>query len=219
MSDKPTLNTDNSTIAVCAKVAEVLRAKFVGTEKELSKVGSVERYKKRFNSKADIKQTVTSRGCIHIASLKVRNARKESGFKVGMVKFTAFVMTDDQYGKNRDQRAELIAGQVGIYLTEPEFSKALGRMAHKKVESTSWQNLTNSAIDELGIAMWVVEWEQECRLNVPLDTDLMDDFITLNMKAYQGDDSSLESSPLMEANITLEQTSLEEEESNDTDNS
>ncbi len=197
---KPTLDTGHSTIALAEIVAQNLRVKFLGNSKELHKVTSVDRHKKRFDSVQDIKKEITGTGCIRITAVNVQSTRKEAGYTVGHVKFVAFIMTNDQFGKNRDQRAELIAGQLGVALTTPAFNQSLGVMSHKAIASASWQNLTTNALDDIGVAMWAVEWSHECRLNVPLDIDLLDDFITCELTAKQA-----EGAPQLEAEIILEQ--------------
>ncbi len=197
---KPELNVSHSTIALAEIVAQNLRVKFIGTGKELHKVSSVERHKKRFDNVQDIKKEVSGTGCIRITAVNVQSTRKESGYTVGSVKFVAFIMTNDQYGQNRDQRAELIAGQLGVALTTAAFNLSLGKMSHKAISSASWQNLTTHALDDIGVAMWAVEWSHECRLNVPLELNLLDDFLTCELTALQA-----EGAPQLEAEIALPQ--------------
>ncbi|WNJ96541.1 hypothetical protein RND59_05450 [Vibrio ruber] len=197
---KPELNTQFGTLAICQSVVETLKPIFEGTDKELDKVGSVARYHKRFNTAADVKQNVTRRGCIQIAGLNVINVQRSAGYTIGTIQFAAFVITDDHYGKNRAERAELIAGRLGMTVVSPDFSRKLGDVAHSQVEQARWQSLTNQAFDDIGVAIWAVEWQQECRLNTPSDTASMDDFITCDMTMLQSDGG-----PQLRATIELEQ--------------
>lgn len=197
---KPTLDVNHSTIALAEVIAQRLRLSFLGNAKTLDKVTSIERHKKRFDSVTDIKKEVTGTGCIRITAVNVQSTRKEAGYTVANVKFVAFIMTNDQYGQNRDQRAELIAGKLGVKLTTPDFNQSIGPMAHKAIDSASWQNLTTNALDDIGVAMWAVEWSQACRMNVPLNLDLLDDFLTCGVLATQA-----KGAPELEAEITLNQ--------------
>lgn len=205
MDQKPELETHNSTIEAVEFVVKALKAKFEGVQKELHKVTSVERNKHRFDTLEAVKKEVTGTGSIRVIAQKVEHQRREGGYQVGKVHFVAFVMTNDQFGKNRDLRAELIAGRLGTYVTSPVFSQALGKLAHEQVISSDWQNLTTNAFDGIAVSMWAVTWQQECRLNVPLDVDLMDEFLTLGLTVSQGDDT-----PELKADIKLPQ-----EESNE----
>jgi len=200
MNQKPELETNNSTIEAVEYVVKALQSKFKGEQKELHKVTSVERNKHRFDTVEAVKKEVTGTGSIRVIAQKVEHQRREGGYQVGNVHFVAFVMTNDQYGKNRDLRAELIAGRLGTFVTTAAFSQALGKLAHQQVASSNWQNLTTNAFDGIGVSMWAVTWQQECRLNVPLDLNLLDAFLTLGLTATQG-----AGAPELKANIKLPQ--------------
>lgn len=188
INTRPTLALTGSTIAITQVVVDAIAAQFKGNIKALDKVTTVTRHKARFNTAQEIKKEVTGSGCIRVTALNVTNTRREAGAVVGQVKFVAFVMTNDQFGKNRDIRAELIAGKLGVAISQPDFTKGLGKVAYRPVSQSSWQNLYSSALDDLGVALWSVEWSQEYRLDVPLNLEDLDDFLSCNaqMAAAQG---------------------------------
>ncbi|WP_139291630.1 hypothetical protein [Moritella viscosa] len=177
---RPTLELTGSTIAVTQAVVERLEAEFKGKVSALDKVSAVTRHKGRFNSPEEIKKEVTGSGCIRVTALNVSQVRREAGSIVGLVKFVAFVMTNDQFGKNRDQRAEVISGKLGVLLSQAEFTRSLGKIAFNKVSQVSWQNLYSAALDDLGVALWSVDWSQECRLDQPISLAQLDDFLQCN---------------------------------------
>ena len=131
------LDVSHSTIFVAEKVAKALAVKFQGTAKELHKVTSVERHGKRFDTVNDVKGTVTGTGTIRVIARSAQNIRRESGYTVGEVQFVAFIMVNDQYGVNRDQRAELIASRLGVEVVTQGFSQSLGKLVHKAVKKVS----------------------------------------------------------------------------------
>ncbi|WP_418114573.1 hypothetical protein RJD40_20795 [Vibrio scophthalmi] len=194
------LDVSHSTIVVAETVAKLLATKFQGTAKELHKVTDVQRHAKRFDTLNDVKSTITGTGTIRVIARRVQNVRREAGYTIGDVQFVAFILVNDQYGENRDQRAELIASRLGVEVLSPSFSQSLKKFAHKAVSSCQWENITTQAFDEIGVSMFAVQWSQECRLNVPVDESEMDDFLVAFMTADIAADA-----PLMEAKIELEQ--------------
>lgn len=209
MNDKPELETQGSTLDITESIVAVLKPMFVGKANQLDKVTTLERHKKRFDKVDDIKREVTGTGCIRIVAASVSNVERYAGSTIGIIKFVAFVMTNDQYGKNRSQRAELIANQLGLAVTQPSFSQKLGKMAFDEVKGSSWQNVSTVDFDKIGVAMWAVEWQQKCRFGVPTDINLLDDFVTLgltvNIPDATIDDEGHSDTPQMQALIKLEQ--------------
>lgn len=197
---KPELDPSNSTVVLTQIIVNALKAKFLGPAKELEKVTSIERHKKRFDSVQDIKKEVSGTGCIRVTAIKVSNVRRDAGYTVGLVSYVAFVMCNDQYGSNRDLRAEVIASRLGAEILNPSFSKALGDVAHKAIESADWQPLNTTALDDIGIAMWAINWQQECRLNAKVDINKLDDFLTCGLTAETADGA-----PSIQAEFKLQQ--------------
>jgi hypothetical protein len=194
------LNTDDSTLAICQKVVEILKPDYEGTQDDTDKVASVGRYYKRFYNKDDVQNNLTERGWIHLTCLNIKNLRREAGQTLGTLQLIAFVLTDDLNGENRAQRAELIASRLGAQVVSPTFTKALGSVIHKPITKAKCRNLNNQTFDDLQIAVWEVEWQQECRLNIPLDISSLDAFETYDLTANQA-----AGAPTLAADIQLEQ--------------
>ncbi|MDA0148853.1 hypothetical protein [Vibrio sp. LaRot3] len=192
------LDVSHSTIVIADIVAKTLAKAFQGKQTEVHKVTSVARHGKRFDTVADVKADVTGTGAIRVIAHSVKNVRRESGYTVGNVHFAAFVMVNNQYGDNRDQRGELIASRLGVEVLKPSFSQAINSLAHKPVSQSQWDNITTAPFDDAGLSMFAVEWSQECRLNVPVDASKLDDFKTA---FFSG--SIAEGAPKIEGDIEL----------------
>ncbi|PMN91374.1 hypothetical protein [Enterovibrio norvegicus] len=196
MSTRPQLDITGTSLAITAAVVQAL-ATFKGDAPD--EVGSINRHKGRFATPDAVKHEVTHYGALRVAALNVSQVRREAGSLVGMVSLVAFVMTTDHYGHHRDERAEVISSKLAVFISGQDWSQALGRTAYKQPERVSAQNLCTEALDNIGVAIWSVSWQQECRLNVPIDLTTLDDFLTMQL------DTPAQDNPALSATFTMRQ--------------
>lgn len=175
---RPQLSIEGSTLAVTAAVVNAL-SKFKGSAP--NEVASIHRHKGRFSTPDAVKKEVTNFGSIRIAALKITDVRREAGSMVGRVSLVAFVMTTDHFGHHKDERAEVIATRVALFISGLNWTKEMGRTAYTKAQKVDAQNLCTESLDNIGVAIWSVSWSQDCCLNVPVDLTGMDDFLQVQL--------------------------------------
>ncbi|MDF2186149.1 hypothetical protein O1O06_15505 [Grimontia hollisae] len=178
MTSRPQLDITGTTLAITAAAVQALHH-FKGEAP--NQVGSINRHKGRFASPDAVKKEVTHYGVIRVAALNVSHVRREAGSMVGLVSLVAFVMTTDHFGHHRDERAEVISSQLALFIASQDWTPAFGRTAYKPADRVTAQNLCTEALDDIGVAIWSVSWQQECRLNVPVDLSSLDDFLTVQL--------------------------------------
>lgn len=197
MSTRPSFETDGSTVYACQQVVEYLKPLLEGGERDIDKVEVVERHIGRFNTDEEIKRWMGSRdGGVRISALKVTGYEKVAGQLIGNVTMAAWVFAADKFGYDRDERAEVVVGKLVLAMMA---SKA-PPTAYGKANSFRSDNLYSSKIDNKGVALWSVAWEQQWQLNVPIDLSKLDDFITFDFKG-----EIAEGAPLIEGEQTLPQ--------------
>ncbi|WP_311567238.1 hypothetical protein [Photobacterium arenosum] len=201
MNQRPQFDLSGSTVGVTQAVIDALTS-FKGADIDIGKVATISRHQGRFASPAAVKSEVTGQGAIRVTALRVDNVRKEAGSIIGTVSLVAFVMTNDHYGWHRDIRAEVIASQLALTIARKDWPGVMGRVAYKQADRITSQNLCTDALDEVGVAIWSVSWQQECRLNVPVDINSLDDFLTLGLTAHTSDQ---EQAPKLNADIKVRQ--------------
>lgn len=183
---RPDFVVTGSTVWACEQIASYLKPELEGTEQQLDRVQTVERHIGKFETPADVKRWIANRdGGIRIAAIRVSNYESIGNRIVGTVSFVAYVFTTDQFGYQKDTRAEVIAGKLaGLLLRRGALPTA-----YSKAESVRGDNLYSAQVDELGLAVWAVSWTQQWYLDVEMDLGTLDDFLRFGIKAEVADDA------------------------------
>lgn len=198
MSDtRPSFNTQGSTVWAVNEIVQYLKPHMVGGIREIDKVSIVERHLGRFDKPEDITNFMSARdGGIRIAAMRVSSYESIANRLVGNVHFAAYIFAGDQFGYEKDIRAEVITGRLVKALS---ISSALPT-AYGSVSGLRSDNLYSGSIDKLGIAIWSVTWSQQWYLDVPLDLNSLDDFRTFGFKGEIKDGT-----PSIEGDVSLPQ--------------
>ncbi|EKN3979078.1 hypothetical protein [Yersinia enterocolitica] len=179
-NERPSLVTLGSTVAAADKIAAWLNPVIQGNNPD--QVPVVERHIGQFNTPAEVKRYLSDRdGCVRIAALRIRDIRHEAGGTVGLVTFAAYVMATDTWGYGRDLRCEIIVAKIVRRITEMASTKGMG--AEKRADAISADNIYSGSLDDLGLTMWAVMWNQEYKLDTNFDISELPDFLRLGMHA------------------------------------
>ncbi|EKO3778263.1 hypothetical protein P0F24_003374 [Vibrio metschnikovii] len=196
-SERPDFLLDGSTVYACQEVVNYLKPLLEGGARDIDKVQTIERHIGRFNTPADVKRWIANRdGGVRIASIGVSGYELVGGRLVGLVNMVAYVFTADQWGYAKDTRAEVIVSK----LVKAMAKKSAPTTAYSRADNFRASNLYTSAIDEIGLALWTVEWTQQWYLDVPIDPATLDDFITFGLRGEVADDA-----PEIEGEVQLPQ--------------
>lgn len=198
MSERPSFNIQGSTVWACNEIVNYLKPALEGAdESEIDKVATVERHIGRFDKPEDIKRWLARRGGgVRIAALRVNQYETVGNRLVGDVNFVAYVFTKDQYGYEKDMRAEVITGR----LVRAMMDRKATPTAYSMPQGVRANNLYNGGIDQLGVAIWSVTWSQQWYIDEEIDLSTLDDFITFGLKG-----EIAEGSPDIEGEVTLPQ--------------
>ncbi|EOG1474689.1 TPA: hypothetical protein ACX3GV_000122 [Vibrio parahaemolyticus] len=176
---RPDFNTSGSTVWACEEIVNYLKPMLEGGLQDIDKVQAVERHVGRFDKPADIKRWMSNRdGGIRIAALRVKSYETIGGRLIGNVDFSAYVFTAEQYGYQKDIRAEVITGRLVRSLMGFDALPT----AYSQVADVRSDNLYSGNVDELGLAIWAVTWSQQWYLDEELNLGTLDDFLTFGMK-------------------------------------
>ncbi|HGZ7313130.1 TPA: hypothetical protein ACOL2D_002478 [Vibrio parahaemolyticus] len=176
---RPDFNTSGSTVWACEEIVNYLKPMLEGGLQDIDKVQAVERHVGRFDKPADIKRWMSNRdGGIRIAALRVKSYETIGGRLIGNVDFSAYVFTAEQYGYQKDIRAEVITGRLVRSLMGFDALPT----AYSQVADVRSDNLYSGNVDELGLAIWAVTWSQQWYLDEELNLGTLDDFLTFSMK-------------------------------------
>lgn len=132
-------------------------------------VREVREYAGEFSG-AEIMQTSFSAPAILIACMGWKAGRSErmTGRHTRIVRLAAFVVTKNATSREaRMREAMRLSERLGITLREwaPQDTSAL---AIAPIEDDAQaENLYGRAVDEKGLALWMVSWQQACRPLVP----------------------------------------------------
>ncbi|HDZ3731991.1 TPA: hypothetical protein RSW61_006016 [Vibrio harveyi] len=198
MSERPSFNIQGSTVWACNEIVNYLKPALEGVdESEIDKVATVERHIGRFDKPEDIKSWLARRGGgIRIAALRVNQYETVGNRLVGDVNFVAYVFTADQYGYEKDMRAEVITGR----LVRAMMDRKATPTSYSMPQGVRADNLYNGGIDQLGVAIWSVTWSQQWYIDEEIDLSTLDDFITFGLKG-----EIAEGSPDIEGEVNLPQ--------------
>ncbi|HEE9970934.1 TPA: hypothetical protein R8G37_002840 [Citrobacter braakii] len=176
MNERPAFVTLGSTVSAAENIVNWLKAELEG-EKQPDRVEKVERHIGQFNTPDQVKSYMSGRdGSIRIAALRVRNIQNRRGM-TGLVTWAAYIMMADFWGYPRDARCEVIAGRLARRISCRE--AAAGMKAERMAENIAAENLWSGGLDNLGITMWAVTWEQEFRLDDEIDLSTLPEFLRL----------------------------------------
>ncbi|WP_050926350.1 hypothetical protein [Vibrio harveyi] len=198
MSERPSFNIQGSTVWACNEIVNYLKPALEGVdESEIDKVATVERHIGRFDKPEDIKRWLARRGGgVRIAALRVNQYETVGNRLVGDVNFVAYVFTTDQYGYEKDMRAEVITGR----LVRAMMDRKATPTSYSMPQGVRADNLYNGGIDQLGVAIWSVTWSQQWYIDEEIDLSTLDDFITFGLKG-----EIAEGSPDIEGEVKLPQ--------------
>ncbi len=198
MSERPSFNIQGSTVWACNEIVNYLKPALEGVdESEIDKVATVERHIGRFDKPEDIKRWLARRGGgVRIAALRVNQYETVGNRLVGDVNFVAYVFTTDQYGYEKDMRAEVITGR----LVRAMMDRKATPTSYSMPQGVRADNLYNGGIDQLGVAIWSVTWSQQWYIDEEIDLSTLDDFITFGLKG-----EIAEGSPDIEGEVNLPQ--------------
>lgn len=176
MNNRPELLTTGSTVAAAEHIVDWLKPVLEG--ENLDQVKVIERHIGQFNTPAEVKTYLSDRnGCIRVAALRIRNIRSRAGGTIGDVTWAAYVMATDAWGYPRDTRCEILVGKLARRIASRE--AASGMRAERAASAISADNIYTSGLNDLGLTMWAVTWEQEFRLDEEIDISTLPDFLRL----------------------------------------
>lgn len=178
--ERPSLVTVGSTVSAAEKIVAWLQPILQGTRPD--QVPVVERHIGQFNTPDEVKRYLSGRdGSIRVAALRVRDIKYQAGGMVGLVTWAAYIMATDAWAYGRDIRAEVMVGMLTRRIAEPPSTRGMG--AERRAEDISADNIYSGSLDNLGVTMWAVMWNQEFKLDDVVDISLLPDFLRLGMTA------------------------------------
>ncbi|PKF50283.1 hypothetical protein [Enterovibrio nigricans] len=181
---RPDFTTSGSTVWAVNEIVQYLKPKLEGGVREIEKIQTVERHIGRFDKADDIKRWMSNRdGGVRIAALRVPQYETVGNRLIGNVNLVAYVFTTDQFGYEKDLRAEVVAGKLVRELVD----RSALPTSYGRVENVRSDNLYSGEIDRLGIAIWSVTWSQQWYLDEEIDLSTLDDFITFGLKGEIAD--------------------------------
>ena len=181
---RPDFTTSGSTVWAVNEIVQYLKPKLEGGVREIEKIQTVERHIGRFDKADDIKRWMSNRdGGVRIAALRVQQYETVGNRLIGNVNLVAYVFTTDQFGYEKDLRAEVVAGKLVRELVD----RSALPTSYGRVENVRSDNLYSGEIDKLGIAIWSVTWSQQWYLDEEIDLSTLDDFITFGLKGEIAD--------------------------------
>lgn len=172
---RPAFVTLGSTVSAAENIVAWLKTELEGTTPD--RVEIVERHVGQFSTPEEVKRYLSGRsGCVRLAALRVRNITNRNGM-TGLVTWAAYVMTTDSWGYPRDARCEVLAGKIARRITVREAPRAM--KAERMAENIGAENIYSGSLDNLGVSLWAVTWEQFFRLDDEIDMATLPEFLRL----------------------------------------
>ncbi|HBR5153834.1 TPA: hypothetical protein ACGTZJ_002398 [Klebsiella pneumoniae] len=187
-NERPSLLTTGSTLSVAENIVAWLKPELLNEpqQNKPDRVSVIERHIGQFSTPAEVKTWLSDRdGCIRLAALRVRNIRAQAGGTVGDITWAAYVMATDAWGYTRDTRCEVLVGKLVRRIVQR--GAANGMKAERMATSVSADNIYSGGLNDLGLTMWAVTWEQEFRLDDEIDLATLPDFLRLGATLQVGD--------------------------------
>ena len=187
-NERPSLLTTGSTVSAAENIVAWLKPELLNEPQQYmpDRVSVIERHIGQFSTPAEVKTYLTDRdGCIRLAALRVRNVRAQAGGTVGDITWAAYVMATDAWGYTRDTRCEVLVGKLVRRIVQR--GAANGMKAERLATSVSADNIYSGGLNDLGLTMWAVTWEQEFRLDDEIDLATLPDFLRLGATLQVGD--------------------------------
>ncbi|HGW8460446.1 TPA: hypothetical protein ACNRPM_004137 [Klebsiella pneumoniae] len=174
--ERPPLQTIGSTVTAAENIVAWLKPDLLGDKPD--RVSVIERHIGQFSTPSEVKTYLSDRdGCIRLAALRVRNIRYQAGGTTGDVTWAAYIMATDSWGYSRDTRCEVLVGKLVRRIVQRGAPN--GMKAERLATSVSADNIYSGGLNELGLTMWAVTWEQEFRLDDEVDLASLPDFLRL----------------------------------------
>ncbi|MGL5186057.1 MAG: hypothetical protein ACRC8L_04335 [Plesiomonas shigelloides] len=177
---RPDFGTIGTSVSASESVVKYLKpyleANGAGANRMIDRVQTVERHVGPFDKASELKRWLGARdGGVRIAAMRIIGMRNQGTSLIGTIEFAAFVFMTDAWGYARDQRAEVIACRLAKALMLKGGWAGTG--ASTSPERVRADNLYSKEIDETGVAIWSVTWQQDWPLDDPIDINTLDDFL------------------------------------------
>ncbi|MDS7903650.1 hypothetical protein PTQ40_32395 [Klebsiella michiganensis] len=188
INERPPLLTTGSTVSAAENIVAWLKPELLNEpqQNKPDRVSVIERHIGQFSTPAEVKTWLSDRdGCIRLAALRVRNIRAQAGGTVGDITWAAYIMATDAWGYPRDTRCEVLVGKLVRRIVQR--GAANGMKAERPATSVSADNIYSGGLNDLGLTMWAVTWEQEFRLDDEIDLATLPDFLRLGATLQVGD--------------------------------
>lgn len=179
-NERPSLLTTGSTVSAAENIVAWLKPELLNEpqQNKPDRVSVIERHIGQFSTPAEVKTYLSDRdGCIRLAALRVRNIRAQAGGTVGDITWAAYVMATDSWGYSRDTRCEVLVGKLARRIVSRGAAAAM--RAERVASSVSAENIYSGGLNDLGLTMWCVTWEQEFRLDDEIDLTTLPEFLRL----------------------------------------
>ncbi|MEW8796934.1 hypothetical protein AB2523_25180 [Klebsiella michiganensis] len=189
--ERPSLLTTGSTVSAAENIVAWLKPELLNEpqQNKPDRVSVIERHIGQFSTPAEVKTYLTDRdGCIRLAALRVRNIRAQAGGTTGDVTWAAYVMATDAWGYSRDTRCEVLVGKLVRRIVSRGATAAM--RAERMAISVNAENIYSGGLNDLGLTMWAVTWEQEFRLDEEIDLAALPDFLRLGATLQVSEDAA-----------------------------
>ncbi|WP_299733994.1 phage protein Gp37 [uncultured Endozoicomonas sp.] len=126
--------------------------------RQTRRVHKVEGHRGRFETVDEIKRIAARCPALLVSTDGVRNLGETYGRHQGIwgdASFCIYVLTKDLPGQPRDTQAEQLVGALAHTITDNDWG--CEAQIPKNVDA---RNLTTTAIDRLGVALWAIAWRQ-----------------------------------------------------------
>ncbi|HBW1593747.1 TPA: hypothetical protein OT246_002406 [Klebsiella pneumoniae] len=189
-NERPSLLTTGSTVSAAENIVAWLKPELLNEpqQNKPDRVSVIERHIGQFSTPAEVKTWLSDRdGCIRLAALRVRNIRAQAGGTVGDITWAAYVMATDAWGYTRDTRCEVLVGKLARRIVSRGAAAAM--RAERIATAVNAENIYSGGLNELGLTMWAVTWEQEFRLDDEIDLATLPDFLRLGATLQVNDNT------------------------------
>lgn len=183
---------------------ETQRAFVEGIAAELPEnlVREVRSHRGQFTSRAEIQKIAVKSPCILLAYRGFTGANDDFGETRVNVQWVAYILTQDTRDAPRHDLASLILTALLKIVPGNDWADTI-----ESAEKISGRNITSTDIDDIGISLWVVAWQQLMKIDA-LDVSALDNLLTIHgdhFGAGNFTDDEGNPAPLASDTVTLPQ--------------
>lgn len=181
-----------------ADIIARLQAVFAGAER----IPDIREHRGQFQSLEEVQTMAVRSPCILVAYRSFQNMSRRHDELYCQVLWAIHVVAGD----TRAERRNALASGVALLVADTFAQQAnTWEFADGYADALTAVDISTLALDQAGVSLWQIVWQQDCHFTPPSDTTLLTEFMGFDAEHFEPPANVTTDTPLAETSATYEE--------------